>query len=181
MRRPELIVRSHADFIRLKGVRRAGWALRGVEPAARESVADHSLGVAALVMLLADGHGPRLDSARALRMALIHDLGEARVGDLTPSDGVSADEKHRQEAAAFRDIVEGLPDRDAMVELFEEYEAGETAEARFVRQVDKLEMALQAAHYRAQGHDGLEEFFQSARDAIDDPDLLAILDAAQRR
>lgn len=175
----DAIVRTYLEACQLKSLPRTGWLRRGVPPARCESVAAHCHGVATLALLLLGGRP--LDEDRVLRMALLHDLGEARVGDLTPADGVSANDKHRREAEALRAIVDGLPHARSHLEIWDEYEAGRTAEARFVRQVDKLEMALQAAAYRAQGYEGLDEFFESARAAIDDPDLLAILDAAQAK
>ncbi len=169
------ILRAYLDITGLKGLPRTGWLRRGVSPDDCESVADHTLGVATLCLLLLDGRG--LDRERVLHMTVLHDLGEARVGDLTPADGVSGADKHRLEAEAVRGILGDLPGGDAHLEIWLEYEAGETPEARFVRQVDKLEMALQAAAYDRQGYEGLEEFHASAREAVDDPDLLAILDA----
>jgi len=171
------VLRTYLQFSALKRLPRTGWLLRGVEPVQCESVAAHSHGVAMLAMLLMDGRP--LDAEKVLRLALIHDLGEAQVGDITPSDGVSAREKHRMEAEAVSAILGELAGAEAHLEIWDEYEAGQTAEARFVRQIDKLEMALQAACYRAEGHEGLAEFFESARASIDDPVLLAVLDAAQ--
>ncbi len=81
----------------LKHVDRAGWRRLGLEHP--ESVAAHSWGVALLVTLLLPEH---LDRGRALTYAALHDLAEARVGDITPADGVPRAEKHRREAAAMR-------------------------------------------------------------------------------
>lgn len=173
------LLRCFMEFSALKHLPRAGWLLRGVPPRDCESVAAHGHSVTMLAALLLPGR--ELNAERVLRMALIHDLGEARIGDITPSDGVSALDKHRREAEAVRGILGDLPGANLHQEIWDEYEAGQTPEARFVRQVDKLEMALQAARYRAEGHDGLGEFFESARAAIEDPELLALVDAADTR
>ncbi|HEY9283293.1 MAG TPA: HD domain-containing protein, partial [Pyrinomonadaceae bacterium] len=72
-----------ADLQRLKRLDRTGWVLRGLAPGA-ESVAAHSYGVAVAAMLLADlvrARGVELDVERVLRLALLHDLAEARTGD----------------------------------------------------------------------------------------------------
>ena len=66
---------------RLKRLPRTGWVESGVPDP--ESVADHSFRVALLTLVLADLKG--LDALKAVRMALIHDLGEAETGDLTPA------------------------------------------------------------------------------------------------
>src|SRR5687767_7316770 len=71
---------------RLKGIRRQGWVDR--EVADPESVADHSFRLVVLAWLVADRLG--LDSNRAIRLALIHDLPEAFAGDQTPFGDLSA-------------------------------------------------------------------------------------------
>ena len=81
----------------LKQLYRQGWLKRGVPPERCESVAEHTLGVAVLVMLLADTRFPELDAQKVLRMALLHDFGEIDAGDFTPIDGISLQEKHRLE------------------------------------------------------------------------------------
>ena len=86
--------------------------------------------------LIPDG----LDLAKVLSMCLVHDLPEVRVGDLTPHDDVST--KAQDEYKAMQDMA------PEWLELFVEYEQGETAEARFVKQIDKLDMGLQALHYQ---------------------------------
>ena len=68
-----------------------------------------------------------------------------------------------------------LPPFLSYLRLWEQYEAGESPEARFVRQIDRLEMGLQAALYRAQGMQKMDEFIESARRALSDPDLLDLL------
>src|SRR5262245_31586095 len=81
------------EALRLKALRRAGWVRVGV-PAPVESVADHSWGVAWLVLaLLPEG----LDRGKALAYAVLHDLPEVRTGDVTPMDRVPKEEKARRE------------------------------------------------------------------------------------
>ena len=61
------------------------------------------------------------------------------------------------------------------VDLFEEYEQGQTPEAKFVKQLDKLDMALQAEIYQADHGISLEEFIESARLRIVDEDFQNLL------
>jgi putative hydrolase of HD superfamily len=129
---------------RLKETARAGWGLRGVgDP---ESVADHSFRVGLLALVLSGGSDPPLDRERCVAMALVHDLAESVVGDITPYDGVSADEKHRREREAMERLAAMLGDAE-LLRLWEEYQAAATPEARFVKDLDKLETVLQAAEY----------------------------------
>ena len=125
----------------LKRLPRTGWVRSGVN--SPESVADHSMRTAFLAMTLCP---PEVDKSRAVQMALIHDLAEANVGDITPLDGVSVEDKHARERAAWTQISENL-DNDEMQRLWQEMEEGKTPEARFVFQLDKLEMLIQAEEY----------------------------------
>jgi len=150
----------------LKTCARAGWTQRGVRRV--ESVADHSFRVALMTMMCAPLCEECVDRDRALRMALVHDLAECIVGDITPHDGVSETEKARMEGEAMGDLTRALgAGGDDARTLWEEYEAGTSAEARLVKDMDKLEMILQAQEYESEGDAGvngrLEEFFESTR------------------
>ncbi len=162
----------------LKQLYRQGWLRRGVPPERCESVAEHSFGVVMLTLWLAQARSD-LDADKALRMALLHDLGEVYAGDITPGDGVSEDEKQRREAEAVRRILTRLPQGQVFIDLWDEFEAGVSPEARFVRQIDRLEMGLQAAVYQRQGLVDGGEFFASASQALNDPTLAALLDEFQ--
>src|SRR5882724_3562648 len=72
------------ELQRLKRLERTGWSLRGM-PGGTESVAAHSFGVSVTAMLLADelvSKGVSINVERVLRIALLHDWAEARVGDM---------------------------------------------------------------------------------------------------
>ena len=165
------------DFNRLKHLRRQGWLRRGVPPERCESVADHTFSAAVLAMFLADAHYPGLDLAKVLRLALLHDFGEIDAGDITPADGVSDEEKRRREEASVVRVLSKLPNGAEYVALWREYEDGRSPEARFVRQIDRLEMALQASAYQRQGLVDPAEFHRSAGAALSDPELQAVFDA----
>ena len=169
------VLHAWFEMSQLKHLFRQGWLRAGLPRQQCESVAEHSLGVAFLTLLLADEYVPGVNANRAVRMALLHDLGEARVGDLTPHDGVASSDKHQRERDAVREILSGLPRSADYLALWEDYEAGASAEARLVKQADRLEMALQATVYRAQAGLSVEDFFNSARAAIRDPQLQALL------
>jgi len=80
-------------------------------------------------------------------------------------------EKHRREDAAAAELLADAPD---LLRLFRDYAERRTPAARFVRQLDKLDMALQAEIYAADGAD-TAEFVESARRGITDPSLAALL------
>lgn len=169
------VLDAYAQINQLKLLYRQGWLRRGLPRDRCETVAEHTAGVAWLTLLLAP-EAPGLDVDRALRMVLIHDLGEAHAGDITPNDGVGAAEKHALERLALQNIVTGLPRGEAWLASWEEYESGETPEARFVREVDRLEMGLQAVIYDAEGLVDPSEFITSSRRAITSDALRGVLE-----
>ena len=174
------ILAAYLEFNNLKQIYRQGWLNRGVPPEQCETVAEHILGVALLAWFVADQSFPTFNRDKLLRMALVHDLGEVFVGDLTPTDAVSPGEKRRREREAITQLVSRLPHGREYVELWEEYEAGRTNEARLVRQIDRLEMACQALIYEKQGFGAMEEFFRSASTAVYTPEVLSMLDMLKK-
>ena len=93
---------------------------------------------------------PPLDVSKCVLLALAHDVAEAIVGDIAPGDGVSKADKADREAAAMEEIgrmLGGGPVAARLGALFAEYEAGETPEAVLVKDLDKVEMVLQAGEY----------------------------------
>ncbi|ELY70871.1 HD domain-containing protein [Natrinema versiforme] len=173
------------EALELKDERRTGWVLRGIE--SPESVAAHTWGTATLCLLYADRAEGDVDRDRAVSMALVHDLGEARTGDIaTRADDdtqrVSGEEKVALERAAVTDLFapfesgNGDRDRDRDLEsLWEEYEARETPTAQFVKDMDLLDNCLQALKYERgdrydetepndafSQYENLDEFFATA-------------------
>ncbi|WP_304223603.1 HD domain-containing protein [Gracilinema caldarium] len=181
----EAVLRTFVRIMDLKGLFRQGWLKRGVSEARAESVADHSFGTALLALLLADRLGQTeefagLDRLRCLEMALVHELGEVYAGDITPVDGVSPEEKYRREREAFLRVVAGLPEAERLLALWEDFEEGKSPESRFVRQLDRLEMGIQAAALKAEGFSGMDEFLESAHRSVTQRDLKAILSLAEK-
>lgn len=157
------------EAAKLKEVRRSGWISK-LAVSDGESVADHSYSVAVIGMVLSDVAG--LDSNKVIKMSLLHDLAESRIGDLVPGE-ILGDEKARIEDEAFADIISTLPARlqSEYHAIWNEYCASDTPEAILVHQVDRLEMALQASTYAENGRTerGIEEFIESAYTVITDP------------
>lgn len=183
---------------RLKTLRRQGWIDRGVrEP---ESVADHSFRLALMAWVLAQRR-PDLDATRAMLLALVHDAAEAIAGDRTPFDAAlqagaepavlfrqrpvydpeAEARKTAAERAALCELAALLPEPvgERLIEVWEEYEAAQTPEARFVRQLDKLETVLQALEYRERQPDLIiDSFILGALDEVTDRSLRELLEQA---
>jgi len=164
------------EAVGLKGLPRTGWVRRGIPDP--ESVAAHSWGVAWLVLLLLPAD---LDRGRALTYAVLHDLAEVRVGDLTPHDAVDAEVKRHRERDALTAMLSVAGRGGMLREAWEAYEAQADPEARFVRQLDRLDMAIQAVAYADAGGQDLTEFLDSAERVIEDPSLARILATLRRR
>ena len=158
---------------KLKRIPRSGWVKVGIQQP--ESVADHSFRTSILSMIYSELEG--LDELKVLKMALIHDLPEAIIGDLTPSRKTA--EIEAKEDTAMNQILSLLPERQRKRyrNLWNEYKKCETKEANAVRQLEKLEMALQAKEYEEAGStkQSLERFFKSAEEAITSPELRKVL------
>ncbi|WEW55120.1 hypothetical protein PRK78_000548 [Emydomyces testavorans] len=133
---------------RLKNLPRRGWQIRGVQ--CPESVSDHMYRMAVMTLLV-----PGVDEktrARAVKMALVHDMGEAIIGDITPSDGISKEDKYNRERLAIRYLSclaeEVNPAFAAeIMELWLEFEEGTSPAAKLVREEDSLECMDQAVIY----------------------------------
>jgi len=149
--------------LKLKQTQRKGWVMRGVQDA--ESVADHTFSISLLALMLSKHHPGNLDREKCISMALIHDLAESIVGDITPHDGISVDEKQQREQEAMQEITD-LIDDDEILLLWKEYEAAETPEAQFVKSLDKLEMLIQAFEYEQHQDVNLDEFWEKANQEI---------------
>jgi len=169
------LVAAYFELDQLKQLYRQGWLRRGVPPERCESVADHIFGMVMLAWWLIDVQFPELNRDKVIRMVLVHELGEIYTGDLVPGDLVPAGEKRRLEREGFWQVAGKLPRGAEYLALWEEYEAGETREARFVKQVDRLEMAFQARVYQQQGFQPMEEFFASAEAGIHESFLRELL------
>lgn len=158
---------------KLKRTPRSGWIEVGIRNP--ESVADHTFRTSILCMVYSDLEG--LDELKLLRMALIHDLPEAIIGDLTPSRKTTRSKE--RENNAMNQILSLLPkeQREKYMTDWNEYQEGKTREAKAVRQLEKLEMALQAKEYEEAGltRQSLKRFIKSAEEAIVWPQLRRLL------
>jgi len=157
------------ELQRLKNLGRTGWTLRGL-PTGTESVAAHSFGVTVTAMMLSDelaARGTVLDMERLLRMALLHDWSEARIGDLpkTATDYFGADTRKRAELVAFDDIVGGFDAGKARYrQLYEDYEQRSSLEARLVKAADVIDLLVEVLALERAGARGLDEFWEVANE-----------------
>ncbi|KAK6356647.1 hypothetical protein TWF718_000987 [Orbilia javanica] len=147
---------------RLKTNAREGWKRHGI---VGESIADHMYRMSVITMLCPD---PKIQKDKCVKMAIVHDMAECLVGDITPLDGIEKSEKHRRELESMEYLTQTLlaPISKSIagefMELWEEYEQGQSPEAIFVKDVDRYELVLQTIEYERTYNLELEEFFHVA-------------------
>ncbi|ORY05245.1 hypothetical protein K493DRAFT_252902 [Basidiobolus meristosporus CBS 931.73] len=154
---------------KLKRTKRTGWIKRGVNQP--ESIADHMHRMSIMALLIDD---KSLNRDRCMKMAAVHDLAEAIVGDITPHCGVSKEDKYKLEHDAMVKMVDTLGNSEQAQEIFElwkEYEAGRSSEALLVKDLDKFEMIVQAIEYEKSDNIRLNEFFESTRGVFQHPQV----------
>ena len=135
----------------LKRTPRSGYQFLGH---GRESVAEHSFGVVVLAFTLVRLNG-RADLLRTLRLALFHDLAEARTGDLNYMNKRYATPDEDQ---ALADATSGLPFGPEILEGWAEWRAGQTLEARLAADADQLDMILELRRLQTLGSAGAADW-----------------------
>ncbi|KAJ5240278.1 HD domain-containing protein [Penicillium chermesinum] len=139
---------------RLKTTKREGWRRFGING---ESISDHMYRMSVMTMLAPPELAARINVPHCTKMALIHDMAESLVGDITPVDtNVTKAEKARREAAVMDYITTSLLGN--IKDVFQEYEDNVTLEAQFVHDIDKMELLLQMVEYERSHKVDLSEF-----------------------
>ena len=125
---------------RLKSTLRTAWTAQGQQ----ESTAEHSWRLALMAAAFLDSY-PQLDGEKVLKLCLLHDIGELYEGDVSAALRPDAQQKQQRERRGAQRVFSLLPpqQQEAFTALWEEYEKGQTAEARLVRALDKAETILQ--------------------------------------
>lgn len=162
----------YEHIFKLKRLDRFGWTKYPTK--SPESVAEHSFGLAILALSIAPKIG--LDTSKAVTIALIHDLGESIIGDIqSPENEEAEKEKHSIEGAAIKKILPLLSEEPKKLEeLWQEFEEGSSAEAKFIKELDKIEMCLQALSYEKEQSLSLDEFFDHTEKRLTIPELVSL-------
>ena len=165
------------DFLfNLKNIKRRGWLLRGVDENKCESISSHIFSMTWLAMSYINFY-PELNETKVIKMCLLHDLGESIIGDITPVDGISPEDKFLKEHKAIKDIFSIYPETEHgkdWIELWEEFEAKETAESIYVNDMDKLDLLMQAIRYNKELGNSAFEFINSALESIKNKKIMDI-------
>lgn len=143
-------VRFILELDRLKSVYRRSHVntpktAKAPEGVRMENTAEHSWHIAVVALLLHDMAEQPIDVFKVVTMLLVHDIIEIDAGDTFLYDTAGRATQEARETKAAERIFGLLPetDRKAMYKMWEEFEAGDTAEARFARGIDRLLPQLQ--------------------------------------
>ena len=158
----------------LKTTQRSGWQSK-LNLSNSESVAEHTYMMSVMAMILSDIKN--LNTEKIIKMSLLHDWAESKIGDFMP-DEVTNEEKSMLEDKAMADILSILPNKiqNDYQNIWNDYSSNISLESKFVHQLDKLEMVLQAKIYEKDvGYEKIKPFLTSSVDLITDADLKKIL------
>ncbi len=138
---------------RLKYKIRSGWDEThwNVSKERLESVAEHIYGTCILALSIDSEFETNLDIDKIIKMLVLHELGEVIIGDITPFDNITPEEKTKREHAAMKDVLGDLVKNEEYFALLLEFDAKKTREAVFAYLCDKLEADIQAKVYQDMG------------------------------
>jgi putative hydrolase of HD superfamily len=166
---------------RLKKIERTGWVTwKGLNIQNPESVAEHVFRTAILTMIIADMK--KLDTEKMVRMALLHETGEALIGDwdIHAKKRLGKIVKIEKEKEAIKKMLSLLPSdlSEKYSKLLKEFQAQETKEAKLVHEIEVLEMVMQALEYMKEGYkkEALDDFFDFHTHEFTDEDIKKIYD-----
>ncbi|MBI2315339.1 HD domain-containing protein [Candidatus Daviesbacteria bacterium] len=131
-----------------KELPRQGFIAMGFKRNEADSVAAHSFSTSLLAYFLArqlQKEGIKIDAEKALKMGLLHDVGETIVGDVgTFVKGMAGGVFKNIEEEGVKALVDGLDSKEEIIKLVEEYNERKSIEARVVKAADNLDALAQA-------------------------------------
>lgn len=147
------IMRFYLLATRLKYKIRSGWDEThwNVSKERLESVAEHVYGTCILALSIDSEFETNLNVDKIIKMLVLHELGEVIIGDITPFDNITPEEKMKREHAAMKDVLGDLVKNEEYFALLLEFDAKKTREAVFAHLCDKLEADIQAKVYQDMG------------------------------
>ncbi|MDP6857927.1 MAG: HD domain-containing protein [Candidatus Nitrosopelagicus sp.] len=158
----------------LKTTQRSGWKSK-LDLLDSESVADHSYMMSVMAMVISDIKN--MNTEKIIKMSILHDWAESKIGDFMPGE-ISQEEKNELEGKAMTEILSNLPDKlqNDYHGIWNDYNKKLSLESKFVHQLDKLEMVLQAKIYESDtDYEKIKPFLISSLDLITDDDLKTVL------
>ena len=158
----------------LKTLPRTGWKVK-LNLKDSESVAEHSYMMSVMAMVMSDMKN--LNTEKIIKMSILHDWAESKIGDFMP-DEISSEKKTELEEYAMSEILDDLPSKikNDYYDIWNDYKDISSKEAKFVHELDRLEMALQGKIYEKEDDpEKIKPFLTTAVEQIMDDDLKKIL------
>jgi putative hydrolase of HD superfamily len=155
---------------------------------AKESVADHSWRLALMAFTMAEELEISVDILKSIKLAIVHDVAESITGDidavLIMEGKVLKEEKKRKEISAMEEIKKIAPEKVGLeiYNLWDEYEKGETKEAKFIKALDKVETLMHLAESGCRTYDKPDLIPTYADKTVENfPELLPMLKIVKRK
>ena len=138
---------------KLKYKIRSGWDKEhwNINSERIESIAEHVYGTCILAISLDSEFRLNMDMEKVLKMLTIHEIGEVLIGDITPFDKITLEEKAEMEHKAMRNVLGDLFNREELFSLLIEFDEHNTKESKFAYLCDKMEADIQAKIYQDMG------------------------------
>ena len=172
----------------LESVERYGSSLRDK----KNTVAEHSWRLGLMALVIGTECKERVDTNRALVLALLHDIAEAKTGDIDAYEQILAgkqlvEDKSKMEESAVHEMTDDLPFGDWIYSLWREYEDQVTVESKFVKALDRIEGFLHISEGGVEVYIPKEfhaDYANKAVEAFDEatyhfPELKDLLDAVK--
>jgi len=131
----------------LKDKIRTGWKTWNIDRQRIESVAEHIYGTCILSIAIDSEFNLNIDIYKVVMMLVLHEIEEVKIGDLTPFDKITQEEKRKIGKRAVEEVLDPLTKGINYIELIEEFENMETRESKFAKMCDKLECDIQCKLY----------------------------------
>ena len=149
----EAAMHFYLSATKLKYKIRSGWDKNhwNIKSDRIESIAEHVYGTSILAISLNSEFDLNLDMEKVLKMLAIHEIGEVLIGDITPFDNITVEQKAEMEHKAMLDILGDLCEREELFNLLLEFDEHKTKEAQFAYLCDKMEADIQAKVYQDRG------------------------------
>ena len=131
----------------LKDKIRSGWKVWNIDRERVESIAEHIYGTCILAISIDSQFELHIDLYKVIIMLVLHEIEEIKIGDLTPFDRITKEEKRKIGKQAVEEVLSTLDKKVQYIELIEEFENMKTNESMFAKMCDKLEANIQCKLY----------------------------------
>ena len=163
----------------LKDKIRSGWDNEHwrVNSERLESIGEHTFGTGILAISLDAQFDLGVNIGKVLKMLLLHEIGEVLIGDITPYDNITREQKIELEHQAMKEVIGDLCTSDEIYELLLEFDEHKTKESRLAYYCDKMDADIRSKVYQDRGmHRPLGE--QSSKITMN-PNNKALIDSGE--